>query len=64
MFSDGKEEMDQKQLNDLLYTVYKLTMDHYPEGPQSCRHIFKTLKAVVDSAVSDDLSSALSTSRI
>lgn len=50
MFSDGKEEMHQKQLSDLLYTVYKLTMDHYPEGPQSCRHIFKTLKAVVDSA--------------
>ncbi|XP_008473651.1 uncharacterized protein LOC103510742 [Diaphorina citri] len=51
MFADGKEEMDQKQFSDLLYSVYKLTMDHYPEGPQSCRHIFKTLKAVVDSAV-------------
>lgn len=50
MFADGKEEMDQKQFSDLLYSVYKLTMDHYPEGPQSCRHIFKTLKAVVDSA--------------
>uniref|UniRef100_A0A8D8SCC1 TLDc domain-containing protein n=1 Tax=Cacopsylla melanoneura TaxID=428564 RepID=A0A8D8SCC1_9HEMI len=50
MFADGKDDIDQKQFTDLLYTVYKLTMDHYPEGPQSCRHIFKTLKAVVDSA--------------
>lgn len=35
-----------------MYAVYKLAMDHYPEGPQSCRYIFPTLRALVDSAVS------------
>lgn len=52
MYADGKEEIDQEQFRDLLLAVYKLAMDHYPEGPQSCRYIFKTVKAVVDSAVS------------
>ncbi|CAG9791135.1 unnamed protein product [Diatraea saccharalis] len=31
----------------LLYTSYKLSMDHYPEGPQTCLMIDKTLTAVV-----------------
>ncbi|RVE43057.1 hypothetical protein evm_012288 [Chilo suppressalis] len=31
----------------LLYTSYKLSMDHYPEGPQTCPMIDKTLSAVV-----------------
>jgi len=52
MYADGKEEIDQDQFRDLLIAVYKLAMDHYPEGPQSCRYIFKTVQAVVDSAVS------------
>lgn len=50
MYADGKEEIDQEQFRDLLIAVYKLAMDHYPEGPQSCRYIFKTIQAVVDSA--------------
>lgn len=52
MYADGKEEIDQNQFRDLLLAVYKLAMDHYPESPQSCRYIFKTVQAVVDSAVS------------
>lgn len=52
MYADGKEEIDQDQFRDLLIAVYKLAMDHYPEGPQSCRFIFKTVQSVVDSAVS------------
>jgi len=52
MYADGKEEIDQDQFRDLLIAVYKLAMDHYPEGPQSCRYIFKTVQSVVDSAVS------------
>jgi hypothetical protein len=50
MYADGKEEIDQDQFRDLLIAVYKLAMDHYPEGPQSCRYIFKTVQSVVDSA--------------
>ncbi|CAB3247697.1 unnamed protein product [Arctia plantaginis] len=34
-------------LRSLLYTSYKLSMDHYPEGPQTCLMINKTLSAVV-----------------
>ncbi|KAJ0173378.1 hypothetical protein K1T71_011554 [Dendrolimus kikuchii] len=32
----------------LLYVSYKLSMDHYPEGPQTCLMIHKTLSAVVN----------------
>ncbi|KOB74164.1 Restriction of telomere capping protein 5 [Operophtera brumata] len=35
-------------LRKLLYTSYKLAMDHYPEGPQTCLLINKTLSAVVN----------------
>ncbi|XP_030032397.1 uncharacterized protein LOC115448913 isoform X2 [Manduca sexta] len=35
-------------LRSLLYTSYKLSMDHYPEGPQTCLMINKTLSAVVN----------------
>lgn len=55
MYADGKEEIDQDQFRELLLAVYKLAMDHYPEGPQSCRYIFKTIQAVVDSAVREYL---------
>lgn len=52
VYADGKDEITQDQFHELVYAVYKLAMDHYPEGPQSCRYIFPTLKALVDSAVS------------
>ncbi|XP_059045941.1 uncharacterized protein LOC131841632 [Achroia grisella] len=35
-------------LQKLLYISYKLSMDHYPEGPQTCLMIHKTLAAVVN----------------
>ncbi|KAM3957867.1 uncharacterized protein ACR2FA_008135 [Aphomia sociella] len=35
-------------LRNLLYISYKLSMDHYPEGPQTCLMIHKTLAAVVN----------------
>lgn len=52
MYADEKEDIGQDQFKDLLLTVYELAMDNYPEGPQTCRYIRKTIKAVVDSAVS------------
>lgn len=52
MYADGKDKIVIDQFHELVYAVYKLAMDHYPEGPQSCRYIFTTIKAVVDSAVS------------
>ncbi|XP_065226218.1 uncharacterized protein LOC135849645 [Planococcus citri] len=50
MYADGKDKMVIDQFHELVYAVYKLAMDHYPDGPQSCRYIFTTIKAVVDSA--------------
>ncbi|KAK7598222.1 hypothetical protein V9T40_006457 [Parthenolecanium corni] len=50
VYADGKDEITQDQFHELVYAVYKLAMDHYPEGPQSCRYIFPTLRALVDSA--------------
>lgn len=50
MYADGKDEIKPDQLHELVYAVYKLAMDHYPEGPQSCRYIFTTIRAVVNSA--------------
>lgn len=55
MFAEQSEYMQTEQFHNLLYTVYKIAMDHYPDGPQSCRQLFKTLHAVVDSAVSSNL---------
>ena len=52
MYTDGEENMTVEQFRDLLMAVYKLAMDYYPEGPQTCRQLFKTLQAVTDSAVS------------
>ncbi len=53
MYADGKDEITIDQFHELVYAVYKLAMDHYPEGPQSCRFIFMTIKALVESAVSN-----------
>ncbi|XP_060806770.1 uncharacterized protein LOC106140278 isoform X2 [Amyelois transitella] len=49
MFSSDSDEntVTPEDLNSLLYTSYKLSMDHYPEGPQTCLMIHKTLGAVV-----------------
>lgn len=50
MYTDGEENMTVEQFRDLLMAVYKLAMDYYPEGPQTCRQLFKTLQAVTESA--------------
>ncbi|XP_045453828.1 uncharacterized protein LOC123663176 [Melitaea cinxia] len=42
---DGTVRPD--DFRSLLYISYKLSMDHYPEGPQTCIMINKTLTAVV-----------------
>ncbi|XP_026730158.1 uncharacterized protein LOC113495579 isoform X1 [Trichoplusia ni] len=50
MFSADTDEnmMTPEGLRCLLYTSYKLSMDHYPEGPQTCLMINKTLSSVVN----------------
>uniref|UniRef100_A0A1B6FL81 TLDc domain-containing protein n=1 Tax=Cuerna arida TaxID=1464854 RepID=A0A1B6FL81_9HEMI len=50
MYAENSDTMQTEQFHNLLLTVYKIAMDHYPDGPQSCRQLFKTLQAVVDSA--------------
>ncbi|XP_026278855.1 uncharacterized protein LOC113206822 isoform X1 [Frankliniella occidentalis] len=50
IFSEGSEEVAQQQVLDLLMLTYRLAMDNYPGGPQTCLHIHHTLQAVVDSA--------------
>ncbi|XP_072934094.1 uncharacterized protein [Epargyreus clarus] len=49
MFTSDPEEATviPDDLRSLLYVSYKLSMDHYPEGPQTCLMINKTLTAVV-----------------
>ncbi|CAH2093335.1 unnamed protein product [Euphydryas editha] len=49
MFSVEAEEGTVKpdDLRSLLYISYKLSMDYYPEGPQTCIMINKTLTAVI-----------------
>lgn len=38
MFATEADEntMEPSGLRSLLFTSYKLSMDHYPEGPQTC----------------------------
>ncbi|XP_053617797.1 uncharacterized protein LOC128679521 isoform X2 [Plodia interpunctella] len=50
MFSSDTDDntVTPEGLRSLLYTSYKLSMDHYPEGPQTCLMIHKTLSAVVN----------------
>ncbi|KAG7303287.1 hypothetical protein JYU34_011763 [Plutella xylostella] len=49
MFSSGSEEgVSREQLRGLLHASYQLSMDHSPDGPQTCLMINKTLSAVVD----------------
>ncbi|XP_054280121.1 uncharacterized protein LOC129005898 [Macrosteles quadrilineatus] len=50
MYAGNAEYMNTEQFQSLLLTVYKISMDHYPEGPQSCRQLFKTLEAISNSA--------------
>ncbi|CAK1552419.1 unnamed protein product [Leptosia nina] len=49
MFCTDPEEasVTPDDLRSLLYVSYKLSMDYYPEGPQTCMLINKTLTAVV-----------------
>ncbi|CAG5047470.1 unnamed protein product [Parnassius apollo] len=50
MFSSETDEsvVTPDGLRNLLYISYKLSMDHYPEGPQTCLMINKTLSAVIN----------------
>ncbi|XP_063368875.1 uncharacterized protein LOC134657234 isoform X1 [Cydia amplana] len=51
MFSVEEEEegtVSAAALRALLYTSYKLSMDHYPDGPQTCLAINKVLNSVVN----------------
>ncbi|KAI8441786.1 hypothetical protein MSG28_005472 [Choristoneura fumiferana] len=50
MFSVEEEEgsVSPAALRSLLYTSYKLSMDHYPDGPQTCLAINKVLNSVVN----------------
>lgn len=50
MFSADTDEnmVTPDGFRSLLYTSYKLSMDHYPEGPQTCLMINVTLSAVVN----------------
>lgn len=45
----GSDVLSPEDMTSLLMTVYRISMDHYSEGPQMCLSCNKTLKAVVDS---------------
>ncbi|XP_049879268.1 uncharacterized protein LOC126376135 isoform X2 [Pectinophora gossypiella] len=45
---DDENTVTPDGLRSLLHTSYKLSMDHYPEGPQTCLQINNTLSAVVN----------------
>lgn len=45
-------EVTQENFRELLLAAYRLAMDHYPEGSATCKRLFQTLQAVIDSAVS------------
>lgn len=51
MYAEGSD-ISEDNFRQLLLQAYKLSMDHYQEGPQTCKHLSSILKAVVDSAVS------------
>lgn len=51
MYAEGSD-ISQDGFRQLLLQAYKLAMDHYPEGPQTCKQLSNILKAVIDSAVS------------
>jgi hypothetical protein len=51
MYAEGSD-ISQDGFHQLLLQAYKLSMDHYPEGPQTCKELSNILKAVIDSAVS------------
>jgi hypothetical protein len=51
MYAEGND-ISQDGFRQLLLQAYKLSMDHYPEGPQTCKQLSNILKAVIDSAVS------------
>ncbi|XP_039297688.1 uncharacterized protein LOC111064287 [Nilaparvata lugens] len=49
MFGDN-QSISNEQFRNLLLVIYKIAMYHYPEGPQSCRQLFRTVQAVVEGA--------------
>jgi hypothetical protein len=51
MYAEGSD-ISQDSFRQLLLQAYKLAMDHYSEGPQTCKQLSSILKAVTDSAVS------------
>ena len=52
MFAACNPDISRDNFRDLIMTSYKLAMDHYPEGAQTCIKIYRTIQAVLDSAVS------------
>lgn len=52
MFAACNPEISRDNFRDLIMTAYKLAMDHYPEGAQTCIKIYRTIQSVLDSAVS------------
>jgi hypothetical protein len=51
MYAEGSD-ISQDNFCQLLLQAYKLSMDHYPDGPQTCKQLSNILRAVIDSAVS------------
>ncbi|XP_023720002.1 uncharacterized protein LOC111871259 isoform X2 [Cryptotermes secundus] len=49
MYAEGSD-IDQDGFRQLLLQAYKLAMDHYPEGPQTCKQLSNILQAVIDCA--------------
>ncbi|EEB12701.1 conserved hypothetical protein [Pediculus humanus corporis] len=49
MFAACNPEISRENYRDLIMTAYKLAMDHYPEGAQTCIKIYRTVQAVIDS---------------
>ncbi|XP_049792971.1 uncharacterized protein LOC126202926 isoform X3 [Schistocerca nitens] len=50
MYSSDDSEVTQENFRDLLMAAYRLAMDHYPEGSVTCKRLYHTLQAVIDSA--------------
>ncbi|KAK6636400.1 hypothetical protein RUM43_010061 [Polyplax serrata] len=48
MFAACNPEISRDNFRDLIMTAYKLAMDHYPEGAQTCIKIYRTIQSVID----------------
>ncbi|KAJ9588920.1 hypothetical protein L9F63_017798 [Diploptera punctata] len=49
MYAEGAD-VNQDGFRCLLLQAYRLAMDHYTEGPQTCKHLPKILNAIIESA--------------